>query len=49
MQVLVYFAVAKKGDAPVDGKTDGESRDAKGELKTHVIHPQKGSCMEMLM
>lgn len=21
-QVLVYFAVAKKGDAPVDGKTD---------------------------
>ncbi|KAF5825491.1 hypothetical protein DUNSADRAFT_9323, partial [Dunaliella salina] len=21
-QVLVYFAVAKKGDAPIDGKTD---------------------------
>ena len=22
MQVLVYFAVAKKGEAPLDGKTD---------------------------
>lgn len=22
MQVLVYFAVAKKGEAPIDGKTD---------------------------
>lgn len=23
LQVLVYFAVAKKGEAPIDGKTDG--------------------------
>eukprot|EP00983_Pelagomonas_calceolata_P071678 1151362-Pelagomonas_calceolata.AAC.8 len=23
-QVLVYFAVAKKGEAPIDGKTDGQ-------------------------
>jgi hypothetical protein len=22
LQVLVYFAVAKKGEAPIDGKTD---------------------------
>jgi hypothetical protein len=24
VQVLVYFAVSKKGEAPIDGKTDGE-------------------------
>lgn len=41
VQVLVYFAVAKKGDPPIDGKTDVNPEGLTAGVSRRLGHGQR--------